>query len=292
MDTCKNIRMAERTTYKIGGPAEVMAFPETGNDVIELLKGSEISLVLGGGSNLLISDDGISGMTLNLGKTFLGINLEPMGKLDVLVRAGASVNLTKLASHAMEAGLSGLEFAHGIPGLLGGALVMNAGAFGNEIKDILHDVTVITVDGKEKKLHGDELDFGYRHSSFPKKCVIKEASIRLARANPELIRQRMGVIQRKRKLHQPLNAFSAGSVFKNPKNKYAGRLIETARLKGEQIGKAQISQLHANFIVNLGGASSQDVYGLIRMVENRVLEEFGVKLEREIKLVGEFKEIL
>lgn len=283
----RNEPLWNKTTFRIGGPAQTLVYPETQAELAHWLASGEVSFILGGGANLLVADEGIGGVTIGLTKGLCGWSLERRGG-KVIVAAQAGIGLTKLAGLLMKEAVAGLEFAYGIPGSLGGALVMNAGAKGREMKDVVESVTVMEAEGRERTLARDEIGFSYRASSFPEGVVIAGATLSLSAGGAEEINERMRNYQVERKRSQPLDRPSAGSVFKNPPGDFAGRLIEAAGLKGESVGGARVSEKHANFIVNMGGATAKDTLALIRKVEREVYERFGVRLEREIKLVGDF----
>ena len=279
----------KRTTFHIGGPADLLVFPETEADVARWLRSGDVSLILGGGSNLLVSDTGVRGVTLSLGPAFGDVKIEKK-EGSVIVTAGASVTMTRLAGILMKSSVTGLEFAYGIPGMLGGALVMNAGAKDGEMKDVVDSVRVVTAEGARVEIRRDEIGFGYRSSSFPEGCVITGAVLRLREGRREEINEKMRRNQLARKTTQPLNLPSAGSVYKNPAEDFAGRLIDAAGLKGASVGDAKVSEKHANFIVNAGRATAADVMELMRLVEQRVFESSGTMLDREVRLAGDFKE--
>lgn len=284
----EKVPMRERTTLRVGGPADLVVYPGNIRELVEVMREGGVSLVLGGGSNLLVSDEGVRGTALSLGQAFRAAEIKRRGE-DVLIEAGAGVLLAKLSGMAMKASAAGLEFAYGIPGTLGGALVMNAGAGGGRMKDVVETVDVVTREGEAVRLRGEEAGFGYRSSSFPEGCVITSAVIRLREGDARKINEKMRRLQLERKASQPLSMPSAGSVFKNPPGDFAGRLIEAAGLKGAREGGAMVSEKHANFIVNTGSASAADVHGLMIRVEREVYGKFGVRLEREIRLVGRFE---
>ena len=277
------------TSFGIGGLAEFLVRPASIDEIATLIKTGDTPFILGGGSNLLISDEGISGVTALIGRSFSDVRIDDSGD-DVLVHAKAGAKVSQLAAYLMKKSIAGFEFAYGLPGTIGGALVMNAGARGGEIKDVLNNATIITKEGEIVALNATECRFGYRVSAFPKGSVITEATLKLRRGEQEEIHRSMRENQIKRKATQPLEIPSAGSVFKNPPGDYAGRLIESVGLKGRASGGAIISEKHANFIVNEKNATAQDVYNLIRLIEKKVYEETGVTLEREIRLVGKFHE--
>lgn len=283
----RNFPLWKKTTFRIGGPADVLVWPRTAEEVARWLRAGEVSLILGGGSNLIVSDSGVRGVTLCLEEGFSEVVIEEAGE-DVIVTAQAGVPLTRLAGAVMKNSASGMEFAYGIPGSLGGALIMNAGAKDGEMKDVVDTVTIVTPEGEVKDLSRDGCGFGYRSSAFPEECVITGARLRLAKGVKEEINEKMRRYQLERKKSQPLGMPSAGSIFKNPQGDYAGRLIAAAGLKGVASGAAKVSEKHANFIVNTGRARAADVLELIRVIERKVFETFGVQLEREARIVGEF----
>lgn len=282
-----NEPMHRHTSFKIGGEADAMIFPEGVDDlktaVLGIKKQRMPFFVMGKGTNLLVLDGGIRGIVINL-RSFR--KLSPMP--DNSLYAGAGIQLQLIARHAAGMGLSGLEFASGIPGSLGGAIVMNAGANGGEIGPLIRGIRILGMDGEIRDIKGDRLRFGYRSSYLPQGIIIS-AELRLKRSEKREARDEgMHEIIRRRKT-QPLSMPNAGSVFKNPPGDYAGRLIEEAGLKGFTVGDAQVSPLHANFIVNMGRATARDVLALIRMIGKKVETEKGITLELEIKVVGNNK---
>ncbi len=275
--------MSRHTTFRIGGPVQALLEPKSiGSFVwcVRELEGREIPyFVLGNGSNLLVSDGGHREIALSTARLD---SLRVSG--DSLI-CGAGVILSRLGSMALSAGLTGLEFAHGIPGSLGGAVFMNAGAYGGEMKNVVESVTFVDRDGQVRVLPGEECGFGYRTSRFQKGGVILSAILRLRPGDPREIRARMEELAQLRREKQPLNYPSAGSTFKRPEGDYASRLIDEAGLKGLRIGGAQVSEKHAGFIVNLGDATFSDVYALMAMVITKVYKNSGVKLEPEVRII-------
>ncbi len=281
--------MSAHTTFRAGGPAKVFAVP---GDSREL--GSILGLcrergwpwfILGNGSNLLVSDEGFDGVMVAIGKPFGDIRAEAGG----LLYAGAGALLSRIARSAMELGLTGLEFASGIPGSLGGAVVMNAGAYGGEMKDVLSRVQVLTGEGKVEELSPGDLELGYRTSNILKKgYVVLGAWFCLKKGGPDKILARMEELAGLRRQKQPLEYPSAGSTFKRPEGYFAGKLIQDAGLRGFSLGDAQVSEKHCGFVVNKGHASASDIMGLCRQVSGKVKERFGVELELEIKCLGNF----
>ncbi len=281
--------MKRHTSFRAGGPADWYAAPETADELAAVCracrKAGSRFYVIGNGSNLLVSDEGFRGVIISTEKLR---KLEAAGKS---LKAGAGVLLSKAANEALKAGLSGLEFAAGIPGSVGGAVVMNAGAYGSEMKDVLKSVTVLDSDGNVLTLDTKDLELGYRTSIIPKKgYVVLEALFSLECGNMEEIRQKMDKLAEKRKEKQPLEYASAGSTFKRPEGYFAGKLIEDAGLRGFSLGGAAVSEKHAGFVINKDNASASDIYRLCEEVKRRVKEYSGVTLEMEVKLLGQFGE--
>jgi UDP-N-acetylmuramate dehydrogenase len=284
--------LAPLTTYRLGGPAALYVEPHSDTDLVALgdtlrarfPEGVPV-LALGRGSNLVVSDSGFPGVVLRMGQSFSWI--EPAG--DAGLDAGASTSLPLLANWAARRGLAGLEFAVAIPGSVGGAVRMNAGAHGGSVSDHLESARVFTLDGLElERRAAGSFRFAYRRSSLTEREVVVDARFALAPEDPAAIRQRMDSYRRHRAETQPGAVQNAGSVFKNPPGDSAGRLVEAAGLKGFRVGRAAVSDLHANFFVASDGATAQDVYDLVRAVRQRVLEASGVELEEEIRFVGRF----
>ena len=280
--------MAKHTTFRVGGPAEYYLMPDRKElpEVIRCCGEYQIPyLVIGNGSNLLVSDKGIRGGVIEIGKNISAIRVE-----EGRIYAEAGALLSKTAHTALEHGLTGMEFAAGIPGCMGGAVVMNAGAYGGEMKDIIASVTVLTKQGEEKKLRVEELDLSYRHSCIPQQeYLVLEAELALQPGKQEEIRARMEELKAKRNEKQPLEYPSAGSTFKRPEGYYAGKLIMEAGLRGFQVGGAAVSEKHCGFVINKEQASAADIYRLMQEVQQRVQQQFGVKLEPEVKMVGDFR---
>lgn len=287
MEVRINESMKRHTSFRAGGEAAWFAIPESVQELKAVLRACEKAntpwYVIGNGSNLLVSDKGYPGVI---------ISTEKFDKLEIngkTVTAGAGVILSKAANMAYKSGLTGLEFAAGIPGSVGGACVMNAGAYGSEMKNVLKTVTVLTKDGEVATLPAEELELGYRTSVIPKAgYLVLEAEMALEEGNPEEIKAFMDDLAFRRKDKQPLEFPSAGSTFKRPEGYFAGKLIEDAGLKGFSVGGAQVSEKHAGFVINKGDASASDIYALCKAVEQKVMEQFGVSLEMEVKLLGEF----
>ena len=278
--------MRMHTSFQIGGPAEIFVQPATGDEVrqaICLAKEEQIPFfVVGNGSNLLVSDDGFRGMIVQIGRNLQEISVE-----DNVIYAQAGALLSRVARTALEHGLTGMEFAAGIPGSLGGAVAMNAGAYGGEMKDILKDVEVLTPDGEIKILSLEELDLSYRHSCiFEKDYIVLSVHLQLEQGDKTVIRNRMDELARARREKQPLEYPSAGSTFKRPEGYFAGALIQDAGLKGYTVGGAQVSEKHSGFVVNRGGATAEEVLFLIKQVQKKVKSRFGVTMEPEVRMVG------
>lgn len=275
------------TTYRIGGPADIFVDAATEEDVIKTLRAAREHgapvYVMGGGSNLLISDAGVRGVVLRLGPSLGEIVFQ-----GETVRAQAGVSLPKLAKLAAEQGLAGLEWGGGVPGTVGGAVAMNAGAHGGETSRVLTVAHLVSRGGERLSVPVDRMRYSYRRSGLLREegHVVVAAEFRLRQESAEAVIGRMKSYAARRRSTQPLGLPSSGSVFKNPPGDHAGRLIEAAGLKGTRIGGAEISQVHANFIVNLGGARASDVKELIDLARRVVCERFGIQLELEVELVG------
>ena len=278
--------MSRHTTFRIGGPADMMFFPAMEQQIalaIRLALDYHIPYtVIGNGSNLIVRDGGVIGLVIALGERFSHISIE-----NNVLTAEAGATLSKVATEAQRAGLSGLEFVSGIPGTLGGGCAMNAGAYGGQLSDALIDARVL-IDGEIRTLTRDEMQMGYR-TTLPLRegGIVLSARFRLQSGDPNAISERMRELNARRREKQPLNFPSAGSVFKRPEGYFAGALIEQAGLKGAQIGGAQVSEKHAGFIVNIGNATAGDVLTLIERVQKTVFEHSGVHLETEVRVIGE-----
>lgn len=288
--------MKRHTTFRIGGPAAVYISPgseEELKEVLNLLKEENIPwTILGNGSNLLVSDEGYLGAVISMsgGWAYSGVlkEYEKTGK--ALIRAGAGELLSRTARLAMECALTGMEFASGIPGTIGGALVMNAGAYGSEICNILSRAKVMTPEGEFLELSAEELELGYRTSCIPERnYIVLEAVFELTKGSKEAISSQMRELAKKRREKQPLEYPSAGSTFKRPEGNFAAKLIEDAGLKGFSVGGAMISEKHSGFVVNYNDASAEDVMELCRQVREKVKALNGIELEMEVKRLGEFK---
>lgn len=290
LNLCKNTKFSEsmkkHTTFKIGGECDIMCEPQSVDEiraVVDFAKTEKIPyFVMGNGSNLLVSDKGIRGIVIKISDTFSDVNIDGN-----VIYAECGVLLTRLAKMAQKEGLSGMENISGIPGTLGGAIYMNAGAYGSEIADIIKEVTYLE-DGEIKTANKDGLGFGYRKSIFTDKdAIILSCVIELENGNQEEIDEKVREVTKKRCEKQPLNYPSAGSTFKRPEGFFAGKLIEDCGLKGASVGGAMVSKKHAGFVINTGDATASDVLSLIEKIQQTVYENFGVEIEPEIKLTGE-----
>ena len=278
--------LSRHTSFRIGGPARRMAVPSRCEQIVILMGLLEQqgvrAVLLGNGTNLLVCDEGLDAVVIKTGE-LLG-TIEQTGETELTADAG--VSLARLATFAWKQGLTGLEFAHGIPGSLGGGVVMNAGAYGGSLSDVLTEVTALYPDGV-RTLRADELDLSYRHSIFSEQpeAVVLRAKVQLAHGDSAAIKARMDELMQKRKASQPLEWPSAGSTFKRPAGNFAGTLIEQSGLKGTRVGGAEVSRKHAGFIINTGGATCADVLALIEQVQQTVLRSSGVTLEPEVKII-------
>lgn len=282
-----NEPMCNHTSFRIGGPADLLVIPgniEEIKRVIIYCREYEVPLlVIGRGSNLLVRDKGIRGVVMKLGDNFQGCSIEGNQ-----IEAQAGISLYALSCQAAAASLQGLEFAQGIPGSLGGAVVMNAGAYGGEMSDVVNEALAITETGELRRFKAPEMKYSYRHSIFQDlSCLVLSARLQLAAGDKTEIYGRMQEYAVKRREKQPLDLPSAGSTFKRPEGYYVGPMLEGLGLKGLRVGGAQISEKHAGFIVNRGGASAADVLTLINLVQMRVKEKFGIDLQPEVRIVGE-----
>ena len=284
----ENEPMAAHTTFKTGGPADLMLLPRTEEglvSVLRVLRGEDVPyVVIGRGSNLLVSDEGLRGAVVKLSD-----GMDSVSVRENSVTAQTGVPLKALCLETIRAGLAGLEFAGGIPGALGGAVYMNAGAYGGEMKDYMTSVRVMDSGLEIREIPAAEMEFSYRHSAAMEKgYIILGAVFSLPEGDPQLSMDKMNELKARRREKQPLAYPSAGSTFKRPEGNYAGALIEACGLKGFTIGGAQVSEKHAGFIINTGNAFSRDIYELILHVKEVVLKETGVILEPEVKMLGEF----
>lgn len=277
--------MARHTTFKVGGPATLMALPGTEEELLAAvrtaLEEGITPLFVGNGSNLLVDDAGLDALVVKTAPRVSRVEVR-----ENTLRAGAGISLAQLASEAADHGLTGLEFAHGIPGSLGGAVVMNAGAYGGELCQVISQVRALDSRGQVRELAGDACDFSYRHSRFSAGgWLILSATVELASGDPAAIRGRMEELMARRKEKQPLEYPSAGSTFKRPEGHFAAALIEGCGLKGLTVGGAQVSEKHAGFVINIGSATCRDILDLMDQVRERVFRETGVELEPEVKYV-------
>mgnify|MGYP005759523477 FL=1 len=282
----ENEPMSRHTTFRIGGPARLMALPRDRKEAAAAVRAAaELGIrpfFLGNGSNLLVADGGYEGFIVKL------TGLDQTRVVNRRLRAESGISLARLAMAAWGRGLTGLEFAHGIPGTLGGGVAMNAGAYGGEMSQVLTAVTFLDEAGQVITLPAQECALTYRHSLFtdhPERLIL-EAEFELAQGVPTLIKIRMDELAQKRRAKQPLDQPSAGSTFKRPEGHFAAALIEQCGLKGLSVGGAQVSEKHAGFVVNRGGATAEDVLRLMEQVRERVLRDTGVELEPEVKLLG------
>ena len=289
MEIRTNEPMARHISFRVGGPADRFMIPESETElreaVLDCKKSGQPWYMIGNGSNLLVGDKGLRGTI---------ISTEHLGELEVqknenTIIAGAGVMLSKLANTAAREELTGLEFAAGIPGTVGGAVMMNAGAYGSEMKNVLLWADVMDQDGNVKRMKNEELELGYRTSCLERRGLFTvRAAFKLTPGDPEVIRSQMEELARKRKEKQPLEYPSAGSTFKRPEGYFAGKLIEDAGLKGFSVGGAAVSEKHAGFVINKDHGTAADILGLCNEVKRRVKESSGVDLELEVKLLGEF----
>lgn len=287
MEIKKNEPMKNHTSFKIGGPADEFCEVTSEEEIKRLIdyaseKGVPYT-VMGNGSNLLVADGGIRGLVIKIARGFDEISV---GGEKITAQSGAL--LSRIASAAYRNSLTGLEFASGIPGTLGGGIYMNAGAYGGELKDVIESVTYLD-NGEIITKTADMLEFGYRKSSFTDKdYIILSAKLKLKKGNPDEIKEKTDDYRQRRTSKQPLDMPSAGSTFKRPEGYFAGKLIEDSGLKGFKIGGAQVSEKHSGFVVNAGGATAADVKALIEHIQKTVKEKFGVEMKTEVKMLGDF----
>ena len=281
----KDEAMAKHTSYGIGGPAKAYITPRDKDDLSQILQFANqhgiATYFVGSGSNLLVADEGIDGLVITLGKSLK--RLEITG---TTVFAESGVMLGKMVKECISRNLAGVESMIGVPGTLGGALVMNAGAFGGEISNYLKHVTVMKMNGQEKQYQPGDISFSYRHSTFPDDEIVISAEFEFIQSDKKTVQEKRSVASGGRKATQPLKFRSAGSIFKNPEEGAAGYYIDQAGLKGTKVGNAEISPIHANFFVNHGGAKASDVVTLIRLARKMVQEKFGIMLDLEVKPLG------
>ncbi len=281
-----NEPMSRHTTFRVGGPADLMFFPRNADELMRAMATAKQHntdvLVIGNGSNLLVRDGGVRSLVIVLGEDMSEISVH-----GTHLRAQAGAMLSRVSAAAQAAGLAGLEFASGIPGTLGGGCAMNAGAYGGQLSDVLVSADVF-MDGQMRTLGNADMQMSYR-DTLPLRTggIVVSAEFALKKDDPEAILARMKDLNARRREKQPLNLPSAGSTFKRPQGHFAGALIEGCNLKGTRVGGAQVSEKHAGFIVNTGGASARDILDLIDLVRQRVLDETGVTLEPEVRIVGE-----
>ncbi|HEX9113915.1 MAG TPA: UDP-N-acetylmuramate dehydrogenase [Nitrospirota bacterium] len=290
----QNEPLSRHTSFGIGGPADFLAYPADRDDLVvlfrEIRKRGLAYAVIGSGTNLLVRDKGFRGIVVclkHMTATRVVREYRSIGGAFAVVSVEAGALLAKLLSFSVDEGLTGLEFAAGIPGTVGGAVCMNAGTAAGEMGDVVESVTLLNPDGLLVARGRDEMGFGYRTSSVPEGHLVLEATVVLRRGEKDRVAARVKDLLEGRKERQPAGFPNAGSVFKNPQEESAGRLIEQAGLKGKAVGGAQVSEIHANFIVNRGGATAADVLALMEIVRQTVLDVHGVRLEPEIKIIGE-----
>ncbi len=283
----ENVPMAQYTSFRAGGEARMMVIPadaEQLSAVLGVLSGSGVQyMVLGNGTNILVKDSGYDGVIVKIGSGFDYVRQEGCRLV-----CGSGTRMSVAAKAALEGGLSGFEFASGIPGFTGGAVFMNAGAYGGEMKDILRRAKIVSKDGsREFYMTADELEMGYRHTKLHDTGdIVTEVEFVLEEGNRTQIKAKMTELMEKRNSRQPVNFPSAGSFFKRPEGYFAGKLIQDAGLKGLSVGGAQVSELHSGFIINRGGATATDILQLMEMIQARVFDEFGVRLETEVRIIG------
>lgn len=281
----RDVPMDRFTSFRIGGPARRLACPKNREQLVILMglarECGARPFIMGNGTNLLIPDRGLDRLVIRTAGEMSDVRLTD----ETVIEADAGISLSRLALFAQSRALTGLEFAHGIPGSLGGAVFMNAGAYGGEMKQVVQEVIVLTEDGI-RHIPGAECAFGYRKSAFSDgKTVILCAKLHLKKGDPAQIRDKMAELMAKRKASQPLEYPSAGSTFKRPEGYYAGTLIQETGLKGLTVGGAQVSEKHAGFVINTGGATCADVMALIAQVQDRVMQRSGVHLEPEVRII-------
>ena len=284
-----NVRMGEpmslHTTFRVGGPADYFVTPDSAEavkGVVSLCKEAGVVFyVMGCGSNLLVADEGLRGVVMRIGPKYSDVKVRDDGS----VYAEAGATNAKVARAALEAGLAGFEFAAGIPGSIGGAAIMNAGAYGGELRDVATGVTCLDEDGQMVRLSADKADWSYRHSRMADDgSIVLSVDLKLEQGDPQAIEARMAELARRRSDKQPLDLPSAGSTFKRPAGHFAGKLIQDAGMQGHTVGGAQVSTKHAGFVVNIGGATAADVLKVIEDVRSAVLQQFNVELEPEVRI--------
>ncbi|WFD10822.1 UDP-N-acetylmuramate dehydrogenase [Tepidibacter hydrothermalis] len=279
--------MKNHTSFKIGGPADILVTPTDENQLKEIMKyikkESIPYFLMGNGSNLLVRDGGIRGVVVKIAQNYNKFEIN-----ENIIKAQSGILLSTLAKHIAKNCYKGFEFASGIPGTLGGAIAMNAGAYGGEMKDVVKSVKVLNQQGEIVELSNEEMEFGYRTSLVNKeKLIVLEVKLSLEKGNYEDIKNILDDLTVKRTTKQPLNVPSAGSTFKRPEGYYAGKLIEDSGLKGVRLKGAQVSDKHSGFVINAGGATAQDIMELIEFIKKTVYDKFKVELNEEVKIVGE-----
>lgn len=280
--------MSRHTTFRVGGPADYFVTPEEESQVGKAVSAFQSAgvpfYIVGNGSNLLVGDRGYRGGIIQIFKKMDRIDLR-----ECVIHAQAGALLSRIAAEALGHGLTGFEFASGIPGTLGGAVMMNAGAYGGEMKQVLAGARILKASGETADVPVEEMELGYRSSIFSRTGdIVLSADIRLERGDPEQIRRRMEELKDQRTSKQPLEYPSAGSTFKRPEGYFAGKLIQDAGLRGFQVGGAQVSEKHCGFVVNKGNAAAKDILSLMEQVSDKVYAQSGVRLEPEVKILGEF----
>ena len=288
MKRLENVDMRQYTSFKAGGCAREMAIVESVEELQAVLK--EIHkenkkwLMLGNGSNTLISDKGFDGLVVKLGDSFADVTVEEDGLV-----CGTAALMSVVAKVALRESMTGFEPLSGIPGSLGGAVFMNAGAYDGEMKDVVEYVDIVTKDGEEvRRVKGEDMDFSYRHSILEESGdVAVSVKLKMPKGNPDEIAAKMQELMKRRNEKQPVQYPSAGSFFKRPPGYFAGKLVQDAGLKGLTVGGAQVSELHSGFVINIGGATATDIIDLMHLVQNTVYDQFGVKLEPEVRIIGE-----
>lgn len=292
-DLFSNIKLNEpmknHTSFKVGGNADIFIEPENVRELTEFIRYAKDNnipfLIMGNGTNMLVSDHGISGAVIKLGNKISSVEV-----VEDKVIAQCGAKLPEVVKVAAANSLSGLEFASGIPGSIGGAVAMNAGAYGYEMKDVIETVEVLDENLEYKALQNKEMEFGYRKSAVWKNnYIVLGCTFKLKKGNKSEIMALIEKYTKERQSKQPLDMPSAGSVFKRPEGYYTGKLIEDAGLRGMSIGGAQVSEKHCGFIVNKGDATARDIYNLIKHIQKTIYERFGVKLETEVKIIGKFE---
>ena len=288
MKRLENVDMRQYTSFKAGGSAKEMVIVESVEELQKVLqeihRENKKWLMLGNGSNTLISDKGFDGLVVKLGDSFADVEV----KEDGLV-CGTAALMSVVAKVALRESMTGFEPLSGIPGSLGGAVFMNAGAYDGEMKDVVEYVDIVTKDGAEvKRVKGEDMDFSYRHSILEETGdVAVSVKLKMPKGNPEEISAKMQELMKRRNEKQPVQYPSAGSFFKRPTGYFAGKLVQDAGLKGLTVGGAQVSELHSGFVINIGGATATDIIDLMHLVQNTVYDKFGVKLEPEVRIIGE-----